>query len=293
MRAKSLSSPSPNASGNSSPCPSFSGRLSPTVDDMKSPRKKLLDIKTNMALTSKPMSSSCDRNPKSPRLNLGTKLADSNGPIFSMENCNPNTDSELTKIPEETQQMTWGDLVEQDDSVSSQQDSLQQQQQPLEENMHEPCEPVLTFDQYSQTSGLIDEYLTLQQWRDKYEKNENTNVITENVDNSAASVESAVLHTTNKLDEMENMFLEQNTNQPSNLIETTVEVSKENELTAKKDTPSDSSGNEPNSAIIDDIDKKAIQPEEKKVQTGNQMKYSNVVVRLSNAVKQFTVQKAA
>lgn len=288
MRAKSLSSPSPNASGTSSPCPSFSGRISPTVDDMKSPRKKLLDIKTNIALTSKPMSSSSDRNPKSPRLNLGAKFVDSNGPIFTTENGIANADTELTKIPEETQQITWGDLVEQEEGSSSpptqQQDAIQQ---PLDGNMPVPCEPVLTFDQYSQTSGFIDEYLTLQQWRDKYEKNENTAAKTEYVENGAASVESAAMHTKNKLDEMENVFLEKNTNQPSNLIQTTVEVSKENEMSAKKDTLTDSGYCDgKKSAIAEDSDKKVPQPEEKKVQTGgNQMKYSNVVVRLSSAAK--------
>lgn len=268
--------------------------MSPTVDDMKSPRKKLLDIKTNIALTSKPISSSCDRNPKSPRLNLSTILGESNGPLYSNENGIPNTDSELTKIPEETQQMTWGDLVEQEDSSTSQQDpSLQQ---PFEEQMQEPCESVLTFDQYSQTSGFIDEYLTLQQWRDKYEKLETPIANTANLENGATSVESAVLHTKTKLDEMENVFLEKNTNQPSNLIQTTIVVSKENELNAQKGMPNDSVGGniEPKSAIADDdADKKVIaQPEEKKVQTGNQMKYSNVVVRLSSAVKPNNLPKA-
>lgn len=298
MRAKSLSSPSPNASGNSSPCPSFSGKISPTVDDLKSPRKKLLDIKTNIALTSKPISSSSERNPKSPRLNLGAMLAESNGTLFSTENGMVNSDTELSKIPEETQQMTWGDLVEQEESESQPDPSMQQQQ--FEEQMQEPREPVLTFDQYSQTSGFIDEYLTLQQWRDKYENSETpTVIIADNVENGAASVESAVSHTKSKLDEMENVFLERNTNQPSNLIQTTVEVSKENELNVKKDEPSQNSGgggcDDPKSAIAkeEDADKKVIaQPEEKKVQTGNQMKYSNVVVRLSSAVKPNNLPKA-
>lgn len=259
------------------------------MDDMKSPRKKLLEIKTNIALTSKPTSS--DRSPKSPRLpNLGTKTTipetDVNGSLHFFDNGTSNIDTELTKIPEETQHMTWGDLVEQNDSNGA-------LQKPPDVNGPDSCDPVLTFDQYSQTSGFIDEYLTLQQWRDKYEKSENENTIakaSENPENDHAIIESAVMHTTNKLDEMENVFLKKNANQPSNLIQTTVVLSKENELNLKK---VEHCGEETKSAIVENLDMNPSQPEEKKVQTGNQIKYSNVVVRLSTTTKPNNAQKSA
>lgn len=282
-----MSSPSPNASGKSSPCPSFSGKVSPcqTIDEGKmatSPRKKLLDIKTNIALTSKPLS--VDRNPKSPRLNLNAKTSKSegetNGVLYTIENGISN-ETELTKIPEETQHMTWGDLVEQEETHNG------AEQEPLESQgiaNAESCEPVLTFDQYSQTSGFIDEYLTLQQWRDKYENNENTN--TNTAEDARAPIETAVSHTTNKLDEMENIFLEKNANQPSNLIQTTVNLSKENVL-----NPNKCADNETKSAIVENVDKKSNQPEEKKVQTGVQLKYSNVVIRPSIVAKSNNLQK--
>lgn len=277
MRAKSLSSPSPNASGKTSPCPSFSGKESPcsAIDDGKlsnSPRKKLLDIKTNIALTSKPLTS--DRNPKSPRFNLNAiaskSESESNGFLLPNENGITNTESELTKIPEETQPMTWGDLVEQEES-----------QVVLETSS---SEPVLSFDQYSQTSGFIDEYLTLQQWRDKYEKSENTNT-----EATQSAVDTAVSHTINKLDEMENKFLEKNANQPSSLIETSNDTSKENELNSKNAV--NTVTEETKSAIVENIDKKSIQPEEKKVQTGLQLKYSNVVVRPLASTKPNNLQR--
>lgn len=267
--------------------------MSPTVDDGKSPRKMLLEIKTNIALTSKPIPS--DRTPKSPRLNLTNKIlkpdAESNGPLMPVENGISNIESELTNIPEESQQLTWGDLVEQEETQDNGQNSTDVEHVPEAAN----CEAVLTFDQYCQTSGFIDEYLTLQQWRDKYEKNDNANTNAngnanaESTANCPNAIESAVSHTTNKLDEMENVFLGQNANQPSNLIQTTVDVSKENELNHKKVA---SNTDEVKSAIVEDIDKKMCQPEEKKVQTGTQMKYSNVVVRLSTIAKPNTMQKS-
>lgn len=247
------------------------------MDDIKlanSPRKKLMDIKTNIALTSKPMPS--DRNPKSPRLNLNPKSSKSESETngFPNLNENANTESELTNIPEETQQMTWGDLVEQEDSQS-----VLEAPPPL------PSEAILCFDQYSQTSGFIDEYLTLQQWRDKYETKEST-------ENSLQStVESAVSHTTNKLDEMENKFLEANANKPSNLIQTTNDISKENELNSK--TVTSNNTEEIKSAIVEIIEKKSAQPEEKNVQTGTQMKYSNVVTRPLASAKPNSMQRVA
>lgn len=244
-----------------------------------SPRKKLLDIKTNIALTSKPLT--IDRNPKSPRLNLNVNASkcetETNGFLHTIENGISN-ETELTKIPEETQQMTltWGDLVEQEETQGTMQEPTATEQ--IAET--ESCS-VLTFDQYSQTSGFIDEYLTLQQWRDKYEKNENTNTIAED---SKTPIETAVSHTKNKLDEMENIFLEKNANQPSNLIQTNVDLSKENILNPKK-------VEEMKSAIVESADKKTTQPEEKKVQTGAQLKYSNVVNRQSIVAKPNNLHK--
>lgn len=299
MRAKSLSNPSPNASGKSSPCPSYSGKVSPNpqMDDgklMNSPRKKFIDMKNNIALTSKPMIT--DRCPKSPRINLSIKSiiseSETNGTLYPAENGAMNHDPELSKIPEETQQMSWSDMVEQEESQST------MEQTPAAEQIQEQpnLEAVLCFDQYCQTSGFIDEYLTLQQYRDKYEKyntntgsngstNENSNENLKNEMQNAnpegiqTAIVTSVSHTINKLDEMENKFLEKNVNQPSNLIQTTVVLSKENEMNSKK---------------TNEAEKKAtpsMQPEEKKVQTANPIRYSNVVTRPVINTKPNNLQK--
>lgn len=247
LRAKSLSSPSPNLSGKSSPCPSYSGKSSPCsiVDDTKlmspSPLKKLLEIKATVALSNKPPSSESGRN-KSPR----SHVRETDGPTNAAEsNATVEGESTLTNIPEEIPQMSWNDMVELE----------QQEDEQFLSQADEPIVVVVTCDQYSQTDGFEDEYLTLQQWRDKYEN----------------ATTAAVAHTVQSLDAMENSFLEKNVNRPSELIETTNQLSadpaascdKENEL----EVPS--SGDK----------KRTVSPDEKKVQAVVPLKYSNVVNR--------------
>lgn len=275
IRAKSLSSASPIASGKSSPSPSYSGKSSPfsTIDDTKllSPRKKLLEIKTNVALTSKPSTNDLNRTSK----NLNTR--DTKGSKSDIESTGLLPINENGNIESDNPRITWSDLVEQEEAQNQLHNS-----NPAAQEMGEEQNNVLMFDQYSQTYGFIDEYLTLQQWRDKYENN---------AGNDSASVqneviETAVSHTTNKLDEMENEFLTKNANQPSNLIQTTVNLSNSNEFNTVIDTEiTTKSAKESN-------EKKVIQPEEKKIQTGDRIKYSNVINRIPLPAKTNSLPKS-
>lgn len=286
IRSKSLSSPSPNVSGKTSPSLNYSGKSSPcssTIEDgksMLSPRKKLLDIKATVALTSKPTASDSSRSARSPRLALREFLlpkTDSETHANTENGVSP-IDGELTKIPEENQQhITWGDLVEQDECQIEKFDSAE-----AAETNHD----VITFDQYSQTSGFEDEYLTLQQWRDKYENGGNKPIVN---GEDQTPIEAAVAHTVNKLDEMENLFLTKNANQPSELIETSVALSNENEMNMNKENATVQKVAEE----AENPEKKSIQPDEKKAQTGTAtpLKYSNVVNRSIVAAKPISSQK--
>lgn len=257
LRAKSMSSPSPNLSGKSSPCPSYSGKSSPcsVVDETKlttaSPRKKLLEIKATVALSNKTSAPESVRI-KSPRLNVRelmlNKTPDADGPLTVAEpSANGEIESPLTKIPEEVSQISWNDMVE-----------LEQREDENYFNRTDGGDPVVivvTCDQYSQTDGFEDEYLTLQQWRDKYEN----------------ATTAAVAHTVQSLDAMENLFLEKNVNRPSELIVTTNQLSTDPVVASDKENLLE----KPSSADK----KRTISPDGKKVQTVVPLKYSNVVNR--------------
>lgn len=257
LRAKSMSSPSPNLSGKSSPCPSYSGKSSPcsVVDETKlttaSPRKKLLEIKATVALSNKTSAPESVRI-KSPRLNVRelmlNKTSDADGPLTVAEpSANGEIESPLTKIPEEVSQISWNDMVE-----------LEQREDENYFNRTDGGDPVVivvTCDQYSQTDGFEDEYLTLQQWRDKYEN----------------ATTAAVAHTVQSLDAMENLFLEKNVNRPSELIVTTNQLSTDPVVASDKENLLE----KPSSADK----KRTISPDGKKVQTVVPLKYSNVVNR--------------
>lgn len=165
----------------------------------------------------------------------------------------------LTKIPEEIPQLSWNDMVE-----------LEQQEDENYLNRpdaNEPVAVVVTCDQYSQTDGFEDEYLTLQQWRDKYEN----------------ATTAAVAHTVQSLDAMENSFLEKNVNRPSDLIETT------NQLSANPIVANDKENAQERPSSGDK--KRTISPDEKKIQTVVPLKYSNVVNRSLATAKAPTVAK--
>lgn len=257
LRAKSVSSPSPNLSGKSSPCPSYSGKSSPcsVVDETKlataSPRKKFLEIKATVALSNKTSAPESVRI-KSPRLSVRelmlNKTPDTDGPSVVVESsASGEIESPLTKIPEEIPQISWNDMVE-----------LEQREDENYINRSEGGEPVVvvvTCDQYSQTDGFEDEYLTLQQWRDKYEN----------------ATTAAVAHTVQSLDAMENLFLEKNVNRASELIVTTNQLSIDPVVASEKENLLE----KPTSADK----KRTISPDEKKVQTVVPLKYSNVVNR--------------
>lgn len=265
LRAKSLSSPSPNLSGKSSPC--YSGKSSPCsiVDDTKltapSPRKKLLEIKATVALSNKPSAPESARN-KSPRLNLRELMLNKTPDTNASTNANETSaicenESTLTNIPEEIPQMTWNEMVELE--------QLNAQSYSNRTNVDEPVVVVVTCDQYSQTDGFEDEYLTLQQWRDKYEN----------------ATTAAVAHTIQSLDAMENSFLEKNVNRPSELIVTT------NQLSSLVSGDKENSLGKSSSADK----KRTISPDEKKVQTVVPLKYSNVVNRSLTSGKPGAVAK--
>lgn len=231
-----------------------------------SPRKRLLEIKTNIALTSKPLSG-----PKSPRLALihrdgkisKSDIEGTSGLVpFKENNKFITNDTELTKIPEENNPDAWADLVEQEE--------LQLRIQPPQ-IIEDQC--LLTFDQYSQTGGFIEEYLTLQQWRDKYQNGKNE---FEKIENP---IEAALTHTNNKLNEMENQFLHRNTNQPSDLVQTKITLSSENEF--NKEIHSKAATEQTKSAIV--TENGTVLPDEKKIQTGIQKKMLNPNVRTSIA----------
>lgn len=197
MRAKSLSSPSPVLSGKSSPC-SYSGKSSPcsAADECKltSPRKKFLD---HIAIGNKTVPA--DKN-KSPRMNIRdiffTKTQHSCNdygdiPLNGAPIPASTTDTELTNIPEEVAhpQPTWNDMV--DEEITDSQSNSNADNELANGRL----------SQYSQTSGFEDEYLTLQQWRDKYNiPNHFTN----------AAQNNAVDFTISKMNDMENAFLEKN-----------------------------------------------------------------------------------
>lgn len=212
--------------------------------------------------------------------------------------------------------LSWGDIVEQEEA-----EQRLVQQQCLQIHLQLPVEPpaVLTFDQYSQTSGFVDEYLTLQQWRDKYENNVAV----------APVAESAAAHTTMKLDAMESEFLARNHNEPSALISAQVAMSSENamnttaamppktvngnatEATGASNPPVDvnvrphdangprpqdgepSPPADPKPARSDDD--KTLRPDEKKIQTADRL-WKNIpppVVRNVPPMYRSTVQKPA
>lgn len=278
VRAKSLSNPSPNESGKSSP--SYSGKSSPcsTIEDSKlntSPRKKLLEIKTNIALTSKPVTG-----PKSPRSNLNfrdgrcTKLETECSGLLPINEVDKVQDCEieLTKISEESVHTPWGDLVEQEE--------LHQALMPeVSETSY-----LLTFDQYSQTNGFDDEYLTLQQWRDKYQNGKNEFIKQESL------IRAAFTHTTNKLDEMENQFLMNNTNQPSNLIHTVVTLSSENQFKEYKEDMSSSIERTKGAIAISAVNEVDLL-EVKKAQLQIEKKSSNIFNRPTTMARPSNVNK--
>lgn len=236
-----------------------------------------MDIKSNVALTSKPMSIDINRTP--------TKNMNSR----EMKGSKSDTESiGLLPIIEngvnENEILSWHDLVEQEEA-----EQLLLAQQMAQQMAHTQYESQpqlnipLTYDQYSQTSGLIDEYLTLQQWRDKYENIQSNGV----VDAVGAAVnlvaESAVTHTTKRLNDMENEFLMANQNRPSILISTQVAMSSDNAMITTPIKPPQSSHADElstkNATNSTKVDEKIGRPDEKKIQTIERQKSANVIFR--------------
>lgn len=191
----SSSSP-PLLSGKSSPCPSYSGKSSPcpTIEENdvnRSSRKKLLDLITGSSATSAGdglppkgpklslgyVETGLVKPPKSPRIHLREPLISSNEnkqPLANMENIvEPKVQLENYVI----------------DSGNNDEQHLQ----------------VVKCDQSCQTD-LEDENLTLEQWREKYEKSQVTAVVVE-VSTEPTVASAALEFTTNQLNTMETEFL--------------------------------------------------------------------------------------
>lgn len=281
-------------SGKSSPCPSYSGKSSPcsTIEDVKtsSPRKKFLEIKQNPLLNTKPASTLCDinKNLKSPRANVGESFfakpvvpGDSENVATDAENTlRTVNDNELSNIPEEGQQMSWNDMVDMEEAADKERI---QQEKESERNVSDDVSTTQTAEQYSQTEGFDDDNLTLQQWRDKYESN------------TKSHVENAVNHTVEKLNDMENEFLSKNSNQASELINTSTTPSAPNNPLAssilrptvtecKETTDSHSVNCVPSKKL-------STQSEEKKSSTSMPPKYSNVFNRSTTSVKSISATR--
>lgn len=173
--------------------------------------------------------------------------------------------------------ISWNDLVEQEEA---EQQLVQQSNQSPYQSQSELFEQH-TVDQYCQTSGFIDEYLTLQQWRDKYENNQ-----TNEPEKIAESTESAVLHTTTKLEEMENEFLSKNKNEPSNLISTQVTMSDDNVMSMAKPMRVDDSQSTNSTA-----DDKTTRPDEKKIQTADRQQNPIPISRNAPILKTNNLQR--
>lgn len=259
MRAKSLSSPSPVLSGKSSPCPSYSGKSSPcsTVEETKTSRKKFLE---HITVTHNRIPA--DKS-KSPRMNIRdiffakpqTSANDYGieGELNGVSN-GAAADSELSKIPEEAQHTSWNDMM-------------------ANEEINDESLIAGKASQFSQTSGFEDEYLTLQQWRDKY-----------NIPNhfSMATTQSAVDHTISKLIEMENAFLEKQSSHGENkaVVQPTVKLC---EPTANA-APGDAAKTVEDVKVVVAVKKptdstNASTPTEEKKLVAGPMKYSNVLNR--------------
>lgn len=205
MRAKSLSSSSPPVmSGKSSPCPSFSGKSSPcsTADDTtKSQHKKLMGlicgptVESNQKLVSNPTSPRSDKRPldcvQEVRINHDeAKLCLNENEIIptiviDLNNTKPQN-ATVSDGP-----VDWNDLV---NSASPEMNDS--------DGQDNKC------DQYSQTD-LEDDNLTLEQWRDKYERNVDKvpTPVDQLCNNVAEKPVTSVDITVDRLNRMENAFL--------------------------------------------------------------------------------------
>lgn len=201
MRAKSLSSSSPPVmSGKSSPCPSFSGKSSPSsATDETTKHKKL--IGDPATTNSKFMQS-----PTSPRLSDKRPLDCVHEVRISHEDatlCVNETEVIPTIVIDlndsrkpQNGNLSWNDMIDSENAENG---------PPVDSESSSKC------DQYSQTD-LEDENLTLEQWRNKYERNGETVEATKSEqlidDNDASKKAITPLDiTVDRLNRMEDSFL--------------------------------------------------------------------------------------
>lgn len=217
------------------------------AEDAKSPstRKKVpISLSNKQSMPE----ASGNRNPRLRARELGAKASDNEAMPNTIEtNAISETESTLTNIPEEVLHMSWNEIVEVE--------QLKNEQFMTQTEGDELITIVITCDQYSQTDGFEDEYLTLQEWRDKYEN----------------ATTAAIAHTIQSLDAMENAFLVKNVNQPSELIVTTNQLTTESVAASDKENTVEKPTN---------VEKKpTVSGEDKKTQPVIPLKYSNVVNR--------------
>lgn len=221
MRTKSLSSSSPPiTSGKSSPCPSFSGKSSPcsTVDEnAKSQHKKLMGLICGSTIET--TSNKCDSSKfvfnapsLSPRTDKRTldcvqevRINHEHATLCVNDNqvtptivVDLNSSQKAQNATVSDGHTNWNDII---DSESKEIECAQQTNNDLDQQS-------VRCDQYSQTD-LEDDNLTLEQWRNKYERNcEQVEVHSEQSDNNV--IEKAVTPldiTVDRLNRMEDSFL--------------------------------------------------------------------------------------
>ncbi len=207
MRAKSLSSSSPPVmSGKSSPCPSFSGKSSPssTIDETaKSQHKKMMGLICG-STTDSTSNSKFVSNPTSPRLIdkrpldcvQEVRMNQEDAKLCVNENeVTPTIIIDLNNIQKPQNatvsdgNLNWNDIIDSENNGPIESATVNDLDGPSDNK----C------DQYSQTE-LEDDNLTLEQWRDKYERNSVNNLTNE-------KAITPLDFTVDRLNQMEDAFL--------------------------------------------------------------------------------------
>lgn len=241
MRAKSLSSSSPPiTSGKSSPCPSFSGKSSPcsTVEEnAKSQHKKLMGLICGSPIET--ASNKCDSlksslSPRTDKRQLDcvqevrvnheqATLCVSDNQVTPTIVIDLNSSQQSQNATVSDGHMNWNDVI---DSETKTVECTELASDDLDQEANK-C------DQYSQTD-LEDDNLTLEQWRDKYERNIE-NIHSEQLDNNII-IEKAVTPldiTVDRLNRMEDAFLSKQLTEKKNLEngeEKAIEINKVSEV---------------------------------------------------------------
>lgn len=209
-------------SGKSSPCPSYSGKSSPcpTIEENdvnRSSRKKLLDLITGSSATS----AGDGLPPKGHKISLG--YADT-GSVKPPKSPRSHLREPLNSNSENKQQ-SFANVENNVEPKVQLENYLSGSVNPSDEQHLQ----VIKCDQSCQTD-LEDENLTLEQWREKYEKSQVTTVVAE-VSAEPTVASAALEFTTNQLNAMETEFLSKAT-ELSKAVNEPKKLSSQNAATA-------------------------------------------------------------